>query len=194
MTHQYRQALRAWRLRQGLLALAVVVAIAGCSREASDEGRHSTVALTTVTPELHSAATDSSCDRYQSDPTADEFITDLANALTLLRASTPDESLEMAQILYNTVDREFQQLRSGAAAEFTIWICEHLPNEETMRAGGVDIEQHRQLVRIGRGNALYAGLSGCASMRTSTSTWTLVNIAASQAEIEDNLRRTLCPR
>lgn len=100
----------------------------------------------------------------------------------------------MARTLYSNVKQQFSQLRPGAAAAYTTWVCDHLPNEETLRASGVNIEQHRQVVRQGRGNALYAGLAACASMSSSATTWTLGNVAASRSEIEDTLHRTLCPR
>lgn len=180
------------RLWAGAVVIVVIAGTLACSGERI-EGRGGAVlpGWTTPAPQPSGNLVEDGCDRYLVDPSVEQFISDLARSMSALGAATGADASASARALFTTVEREFGLLPTGSAVQYTSWVCQHNPSEDWMRANGVDIDQHRKALEGGRGSALYSGLAACKSLR-SGATWTVGNVAATQDEIEAELRATLC--
>lgn len=181
------------RLWAGAVVIVVIAGTLACSGERIEGGGAVLPGSTTPAPQPSGNLVEDGCDRYLVDPSVEQFISDLARSISALGAATGADASASARAMFTTVEREFGRLPTGAAVQYTLWVCQHIPSEDWMRANGVDIDQHRKALEGSRGSTLHSGLAACKS-RQSGATWTVGNVAATQDEIEAELRATLCPQ
>jgi hypothetical protein len=135
------------------------------------------------------------CDHYTgANPTWDEFIADLVRYYEVIGIA-PDMARETAgQMADEDVRRAFDNLRPGAAAEITTWMCtvQKPATDEELRQIGVDPALRDTILSNQRGFTLWNLLLEV-DCEPGAEPDAIFNVTVTPEEAAAKVRETLCP-